>query len=85
MDGAEEELDLNALADLEEDFINEGFEAGIAHGEALGFEEGLAIGKQRGIELGEELGNIFGTVLLWRQLFDAPGAANVSARLDSSF
>jgi hypothetical protein len=80
MASSDESLEWNDLVDIEDNLIQQGYNDGVTYGELLGIDEGLAIGKQRGFELGEELGSIYGTVALWRLLFETPSAPKVSSR-----
>ncbi|GBF97417.1 hypothetical protein Rsub_09583 [Raphidocelis subcapitata] len=57
-----------SVLDLEEQHIEEGFEAGRRDGLAAGLQEGRELGLQKGFEIGLEVGHYAGCVRAWRAL-----------------
>ncbi|KAL6042029.1 hypothetical protein QOT17_024633 [Balamuthia mandrillaris] len=60
--------DFEALLDLEERFIDEGWAEGKRNAEQAGFQDGRGLGLSKGRELGEELGFYYGCVVAWSQM-----------------
>lgn len=54
------------LLDLEQNFYQEGYDAGIADGEHAGFVEGKIFGIEKGYEKALELGKLYGRATVWQ-------------------
>jgi len=54
--------ELDALVDVEEQLVADGFERGVAHGRQQGQQQGEPVGLQKGLELGAEVGHYRGRV-----------------------
>lgn len=54
------------LLDLEQEFYQEGYDAGLADGQHAGFVEGKVFGMEKGYEKALELGRLHGRALVWQ-------------------
>ncbi|MBA7489879.1 hypothetical protein ES702_00413 [subsurface metagenome] len=56
----------DGLLDLEQEFYQEGYDAGLADGQHAGFVEGKVFGMEKGYEKALELGRLHGRALIWQ-------------------
>lgn len=64
------------LTTLEDQFYQQGLDAGTAHGELHGLFEGRALGKEKAWELWEEVGYYVGVARFWKAVLSASGGGS---------
>ncbi|BGO91045.1 hypothetical protein NBRC10512_001349 [Rhodotorula toruloides] len=67
------QLSFDPLLDLEQQFYQRGFDAGLPHGELHGLFEGRELGREKAWELCEEVGYYEGMARLWKGILAAQG------------
>mmetsp|Transcript_19176 Transcript_19176/g.31390 ORF Transcript_19176/g.31390 Transcript_19176/m.31390 type:complete len:143 (+) Transcript_19176:73-501(+) len=70
----------DALLDLENQFIESGYNEGLQKGQDAGIKEGHRLGLLKGFELGEEVGFYYGNLAIWAASFDAQDEQNARMR-----
>ncbi|BGP24127.1 hypothetical protein Rt10032_c05g2172 [Rhodotorula toruloides] len=69
----DQQLSFDPLLDLEQQFYQRGFDAGLPHGELHGLFEGRELGREKAWELCEEVGYYEGMARLWKGILAAQG------------
>ncbi|BGO98875.1 Yae1_N domain-containing protein [Rhodotorula toruloides] len=69
----DQQLSFDPLLDLEQQFYQRGFDAGLPHGELHGLFEGRELGREKAWELCEEVGYYEGMAKLWKGILAVQG------------